>query len=232
MSKTEKLRRQPIDQLVDGLEAFYQQIDKQLKARLPTLKQPASCPTCTNASPGCCYQKLIMPFHEALPIVRWLKEHKLDTPELRVKLREAGAAMEGLSPKEWFDQQTPCVFLENGRCSVYKVRPIHCRMHVVVSDPACCQNDHPEGDIAVVDVSSVFDQLIARSREIHLSMGLKESDKRLLMGTMPRVLLVALEAFDKSSSDAFADHVRAQVWPSDIAINDGWNEGNNPFRVS
>jgi len=215
------------DELIDELEKFYENIDIGLKIRLPTLNKPVSCDSCTR--PGCCYQKVMISFHEALPIVRYLKEQNRDTPELRAKLREFGDAMEGSAPDDWMEGARPCVFLGDNRCSIYEKRPIHCRVHLVVSDPERCQPEANGSKIEHVNVNMLLEQMVPRSRQIHKALGLKENNKRIMMGVLPRVLLIALEALDLGSQQAFADHIRAQKWPSDTSLDAGWNDGVNPF---
>jgi Fe-S-cluster containining protein len=36
-----------------------------------------------------------------------------------------------------------CPFLENGRCSIYPVRPLMCREHISFDDPGKCERDEP-----------------------------------------------------------------------------------------
>lgn len=39
----------------------------------------------------------------------------------------------------WLNEREPCVFLQpDNTCGVYAMRPVACRMHFVVSDPALC----------------------------------------------------------------------------------------------
>lgn len=45
---------------------------------------------------------------------------------------------------------TPCTFLKGGRCSIYEVRPLACRLHVSLADtPFFCNTAVPIGDSLV-----------------------------------------------------------------------------------
>lgn len=213
-------------QFLDALEHWYRDLDRHLR-RLPVV-QEQSCSSCTHATPGCCTMKILIAFHEALPIARLLKRTKMDTPELRAQLRELGDAMEGSARKPWFEAVHPCAFLADGRCSVYAARPTACRSYFVTSDPANCQAGAESNVVRFVDNAEILATSIARAREIHAAMGLKETRKRLLIGSLPRLVLIALESWD---TDDMAAHVRAQRWPTDDDIRAEWLEGENAFKV-
>ncbi len=214
-------------EFLDALESWHRDLDRHIK-RLP-IASSQTCSSCTHASPGCCSQKNLIAFHEALPIVRLLKRNKLDTPELRARLRELGEAMEGSPRRAWFETATPCAFLVDGRCSVYSARPVSCRTYIVTSDPKNCQPGAADNAVSFADMSHVLADSIRRAREIHLALGIKETSKRILIGTLPRLVLIALEAWDCEDAAAF---LRLQRWPTDEEIRGEWLEGDNDFRAA
>ena len=46
---------------------------------------------------------------------------------------------------EYFREDVPCPFLENGSCSIYEHRPVVCREYLVTSDPNNCTSPTAEG---------------------------------------------------------------------------------------
>lgn len=221
-------KSQSFEEFLDALEAWYDELDRRMKEWMKKSERPISCFACTHAEPGCCYQKVFIPFHEALPIARYIKASNLDTPELREQLRTAGEEMEGTDRSTWFHElRRPCVFLKDGRCSIYRIRPIPCRIYHVITHPDRCQPGVHEG-IHHLDTGMIEGPEIARSREIHRALNLKETRKRILMGALPRLVLVALEVWD---SNDYQETVRHQRWPTDESIfNEDWIEGRNPFN--
>ena len=95
-------------------------------------KEPLSEPlACKAGCHYCCFYQALLTPPEALLIGNYLEkafteEEKLD---LIVRIDRTLALTDGKSVEEraktWHD--TPCIFLANGRCSVYDVRPFICR---------------------------------------------------------------------------------------------------------
>jgi len=52
---------------------------------------------------------------------------------------------------EYFSQQIPCPFLEDGACSIHQVRPLSCREFLVTSPAEYCSNPN-ELDVVTVDI--------------------------------------------------------------------------------
>jgi Fe-S-cluster containining protein len=115
--------------------------------------------SCKAGCGACC--RHVVPLSEIE--VQALAEYVLSLPEPRRaeliarfeqathRLREAGLLdrilASGAAPVsdattalglDYFDQQIPCPFLENESCSIHPNRPMACREHLVVSDPANC----------------------------------------------------------------------------------------------
>ncbi len=215
-------------EFIEKLEQDQRELDEYVRHRLPTIGQ-VSCSSCTHASPGCCSQKVMITFHEALPIARYLKRYGMDTVALRERLLELGNGMEGTDRKAWFDGAHPCAFLLGGRCTVYDARPVACRTYFVKTDQANCQPGAPDNSVKFADMSEAIAQSMGRARIIHQAMGLRETNKRILIGALPRLVLIALEAWDRPDAE---DFIRLQTWPSDDDIRGRWFEGDNPFTVA
>ena len=120
-------------------------------------------------------------------------------------------AMEAATPYTW---RTPCLFLdERERCTVYAARPTPCGTLYVYSPPACCNDGsaHVEAYIAHAE-QAVAQQIEDEFRE---RMALRKKVGRRYLGVLPRMVLVALEAWDRPD---FRDYLRQLDWPSDADV--------------
>ena len=94
----------------------------------------------------CCSLRVDVFAHEIFPIVHHLRRHFSPEENARVSARLTAHAekVRPLTPFEHATQNIPCPLLENGRCSIYPVRPQSCRRHHS-QDLAACQYtyDHP-----------------------------------------------------------------------------------------
>jgi Fe-S-cluster containining protein len=219
------------NELIDILEDEMAIVDKVLVHRLGNVEKnegrPVSCRSCPHPTePGCCFQKTMAYAQEGLAIARYLRRNKMDTPELREKLRGAGAEMEGSSREDWFhNQRRPCVFLSEGKCSIYPVRPHACRTYFVISDPAQCQPGVHDG-IWFLDVGQFQNLFVMQTKEIHRAIGLKEGPRRIYLGAMPKVVHAALVA--RGGIDAYRRALNRETWPAIDQLDD-WLEGKNPY---
>lgn len=66
---------------------------------------------------------------------------------------------------KWFG--VPCTFLKRGRCSIYEVRPLACRLHVSLADnPSFCEIEVPSGESIVPQIN--LDQInLAHAQIFH-----------------------------------------------------------------
>ncbi len=170
-------------------------------------KLPMHCSTCT-ATKACCASYVIVRLYEGLIIADELKRAGRDTPELRAELQTRTAAMEATRVAAW---TTPCVFLDdNERCSVYRVRPTTCGQLYVYTPPALCNarssqivSFTPRSEVAAANaVEEAFRERLSLRRKVG----------RRYLGVLPRMVLVSLEAWDRSD---FRDYLRQLPWPSD-----------------
>ncbi len=168
------------------------------------------CFSCT-ATKACCHSIVVARLYEGIVVAAELKESGRDTPALRDELRAKAEAMEAASPYEW---RVPCVFLdERERCTVYAARPTPCGTLYVYSPPAHC-NDPAAGVQAYV---AHAEQAVAQQieDEFRERMALRKKVGRRYLGVLPRMVLVALEAWDRTD---FRDYIRQLDWPGDAEI--------------
>lgn len=170
---------------------------------------PMHCSTCT-ATKACCSSYVIVRFYEGLVIADQLKRTGRDSPELRAELRTRAEAMEATPVSEWF---TPCLFLdERERCTVYDVRPTTCAQLYVYTPPELCNarssqisSYTPRNEVAAANqVEEAFRERLSLRRKVG----------RRYLGVLPRMVLVALEAWDRTD---FRDYLRQLPWPTEEA---------------
>jgi Fe-S-cluster containining protein len=174
--------------------------------KLPTVQ----CFTCT-AKKACCHSVVVVRLYEGIVVAAEVKQSGRDTPALRDELRAKAEAMEATSPYDW---RVPCVFLdEQERCTVYAGRPTSCGTLYVYSPPAHC-NDPAAGIQAYVAhaENAVAQQIEDEFRE---RMALRKKVGRRYIGVLPRMVLVALEAWDRTD---FRDYIRQLDWPGEAEI--------------
>lgn len=166
-----------------------------------------SCPSCP-VTKACCSSYVIVRLYEGLVIAAELRRTGRDTPELRAELRERADAMEAMLAHAY---ARPCVFLDSAeRCTVYAVRPTTCAQLHVYSDPALCVARSPQ-----VRSYTPREEVLHANRveeTFRDRMALRRKVGRRYLGVLPRMVLVSLEAWDRTD---FRDHLRQLPWPTD-----------------
>ena len=168
---------------------------------------PMVCSTCTGTK-ACCASYVIVRLYEGLMIAAELVRTGRDTPELRADLRTRAEAMETTRARAWF---TPCVFLDAAeRCTVYDVRPTTCAQLYVYTPPELCEarsskisSYTPKNEVAAANrIEETFRERLALRRKVG----------RRYLGVLPRMVLVSLEAWDRTD---FRDYLRQLPWLTD-----------------
>ena len=131
--------------------------------------------------------------------------------------RHAGAARRAACPRRGdgggdpLDWRTPCVFLDDAeRCTVYAARPTPCGTLYVYTPPAACSDPSAPVKAYVAHAENAIAQQIEEQFRDRLS--LRKKVGRRYIGVLPRMVLVALEAWDRTD---FRDYLRQLDWPSD-----------------
>jgi len=83
---------------------------------------------CKEGCNYCCYQTVPVTGPEAFSIAEFIKSpDSSSSAETRMaKLIAVNQATQSLTPKERTKRHIPCAFLDDGRCSIYTVRPLAC----------------------------------------------------------------------------------------------------------
>jgi Fe-S-cluster containining protein len=167
----------------------FREIDPQLEEQSKRLGV-----TCTKGCAACCYLLVGVTFAEVRAIAAHLigELSPAQLSALRDELTAATPALVSLrSRDEYLLRRQPCTFLRSGEepwsgaCSIYAVRPLACRLHLVVSAPERCAPD------AVRDVTFVD----TRFAHVHASVRLADVDdeRDTKYGPMAPFLVLAIE---------------------------------------
>lgn len=120
--------------------ALTQSLDE--KIRKPG-KHPISCDSCTVGH--CCKQLVLGCLFEGVLIAKELLDRD-DFATLKALEKQAEEQYKMLEQTQdwetftrmWFDQDRYCPLIQEGRCTVYGVRPVTCSAYYVVTDPGLC----------------------------------------------------------------------------------------------
>jgi len=102
---------------------------------------------CREGCGICCSLRIDVFAHEVFPIAHYIRKHFTadEMAALMIRLEAHVEKVRPLTPFEHVTQNIVCPLLQNGRCTVYAVRPHTCRRHHS-QDLAACQYtfDHPD----------------------------------------------------------------------------------------
>ena len=180
------------------------------------LKLAVSCTNC-KATKICCWSFVVARLYEGVIIASELRRTKRDSPELRDQLKTRAELMEASSPYEW---RSPCLFLgPKERCTVYDVRPTSCGALYVYTPPEICASQAREikAYVATTELATAheLEEPFRQKLNLRLKVG------RRYVGVLPRMVLVALETWDR---DDFRDHLRQLPWPGEAELA-RWSPG-------
>lgn len=107
-------------------------------------RSPQRPPECRSGCTHCCYQAVGVSAPEVFAIYEHLQSTcSPEELEARVaRIRSADEATRGKSSDERFSPELPCPFLDEGRCSIYEVRPLACRGKNSLDAEACERTLH------------------------------------------------------------------------------------------
>lgn len=166
-----------------------------------------SCLSCA-ARKACCWLSIGIPFHDALPVAARLRRDNRDTPELRAALAASADLMETHTPSAYRALRRPCVLQgPDDRCTVYAERPRECGAAFVFSPPELCSDTEADDYATLLLPDELRDPLRKTEATVERTLGLPAIDG-LYWGVLPRMVLLALEAWER---DDFATYLAEQV---------------------
>ena len=191
------------------LEAIDGEVDAVIAAATSAAKKAGkvSCLTCKEKK-ACCWSLVVARLYEGVRVAATLRRENRDTPELRAQLAEAAAAMEAADP---YAYRRPCVFLDaKERCTVYAGRPSACGTLWVYSPPRAC--NEPGAEIRAFIADEEQAAATALEEPFRQRLGLRKKAGRRYIGVLPRMVLLALDAWDRED---FREVLSAHPWPTE-----------------
>ena len=193
---------------------------RQARAAGKSLRLAVSCTRC-EATKTCCWSLVVARLYEGVIIADRLRRTGRDTGELRTELAARAEAMEAASPRDW---RAPCLFLDmRERCTIYDVRPTPCGNLHVYTNPQWCTTLAGEikGYVPREELAAAT-QLEEAFRD---RLSLRKKVGRRYLGVLPRMVLVALEAWDRTD---FRDYLRQLPWPGEAELARWSHQGAQP----
>jgi Fe-S-cluster containining protein len=151
---------------------------------------------CKSGCIHCCYNQVALTEPEAL----FLGLHLLETRD-RQNLQDLKARtlslVNSLKGKSWQAiglerHRLPCLFLEDGNCSIYPARPLACRGWNSVDEEMCRRSNQSENAMTLIE-NHPAQRLIADSIQRGLLDGSKELGLEAGFMLMARAVLLFLE---------------------------------------
>lgn len=204
--------------ILDSLRTMISEINARAtkEAKLVGKQQKLPVVQCfkCDAKKVCCHSVVVVRLYEGIVVAAHLKAAGRDTSALREELRARADAMEAASPYGW---RVPCLFLDGDeRCTVYDARPTPCGTLYVYTPPAHCNDPSANVQAYIAHAEQAVAQQI--EDEFRERMALRKKVGRRYLGVLPRMVLVALEAWDRTD---FRDYLRQLDWPTD-EVADKW----------
>lgn len=164
------------------LAVLYRELDQELADQARRASAP---PSCRRGCHECCHLRAVIADMEAQALVQHVRERQGDEAleRLRLACAEQLRRFGHLTDREWFARGVRCVFLgEDGGCTVYEMRPVACRAHLVASDPRLCSHTTPGAVTVQIVTTKATDRFAARL----VKRGAK------WRGPLPYALLIAM----------------------------------------
>ena len=161
------LRVEQLMQLIDramsnesghGLKMVYALLDRTV-AEVLAKSPPVSCKARCSS---CCHDNVDISRAEGEYIIEYCREHniEIDKSALEEQLKVTAADVR-------FSPKSACVFLKDGLCSIYPIRPVTCRTHFVVTPAALCEKGRYQRSDVIYFVSYKFEMFISAFTTIH-----------------------------------------------------------------
>lgn len=182
------------------LERFQSEVDSHHRTQMAEHGQPSCKPGCD----ACCTQVVWMELIEAVQIIDRYPDvvaRARPTLETQAELVNGYPEDPKLVAAAWWRARQRCAFLaDDGRCSIYPVRPMTCRVHFVLSDPYYCGRDHrgPDPDasqaVTLLDVGGTRNAGPQHVAKIGAASRAPAPDKpsEVWWGPLPQVMIMAL----------------------------------------
>jgi Fe-S-cluster containining protein len=182
-------------------------------------RAPAGAVACQAGCDHCCHQPVGLTPPEALAIAAHLRQTlgKGELAAVAARLAQRQRETRGLSSAQRFSPDQPCPFLDQGRCSIYEVRPLACRgMNSLDAEECKTRLRDPEARAAFLAHGSGGRSYLEPIRAFHaISAGLQLGLSELYgLDMQPLELTLALDLLLNGPQSSSAE----------------WLRGNHPFE--
>ncbi|WP_022665882.1 YkgJ family cysteine cluster protein [Desulfospira joergensenii] len=154
--------------------------------------------SCRNGCDFCCYSHITILPIEALLIYSFVQDQFTDSEltVLREKIKTKHRLIRGKTLEEKFDlkEKTPCIFLRDGACRIYPVRPFICRAWNSLDASECRAAFHADNLHARIESSSARNHVFESARDLFLDISRQlhlETDRLELSRAVSRCLEVS-----------------------------------------
>jgi len=194
--------------VTDELKRLFTQFDAVIQEAAKVMKTTckAGCNNCCKLFATCTLPEGILIAEELFKKPDW----QALVPDLVKASKEF--CFEGVNSMTYLSKKLPCVFLKEGLCSIYEVRPSVCRYYYSVQDPKLCDPDNHDRKVATVDATQIIDDL--NMFAIHVSVGLQNQN---ICAPIPLMVLYAmfLVAGSKGAKRFIREATRGLPMPED-----------------
>ncbi len=110
---------------------FYKKYDERISELAGSIACAAGCDFC-------CHYHVVATAPEIFAIAEHLaKMPKAEKTKIQERIKETASRVSKMAVSEYMVTNIPCAMLENGRCSIYELRPLACRGHHSVDAKIC-----------------------------------------------------------------------------------------------
>jgi Fe-S-cluster containining protein len=154
------------------VKAFYEAFD------LIAAKSFKENISCKKGCHLCCRQNVDISPQEGQVIAEYCEEHDIDIPKDRLEEQLTYGVPEIAATNAGW-----CIFLKNGECSIYPVRPVACRNYYVQTLPEMCDTVAYPADVYKVEI------VVSVMPELFVSAFWAVLDRYGKYGRLPEIML-------------------------------------------
>jgi Fe-S-cluster containining protein len=196
--------------------------------------------TCEVGCSHCCKQLIYITMPEAILLAEAVLANPAGVSEFVSRCYETLKHYDTMNAAAFYEKQTPCVFLQDDRCSAYEQRPVACRTHFVGTPKENCALGAADPIVGRYDLNIVMVDAWNEGNR-----GWKQRGMKPLLAPLPIAVMWAMRlltegeiAFKKAIDAPDLGILDIQRWTLDImrtmAAARSQNEsanGNTPASV-
>jgi Fe-S-cluster containining protein len=183
---------------VDSCAALVAKADRRFEAAFEQLGKKGAPIACRSGCSFCCHLRVTVTPLEAIALFRYLKSQLPASLAQQIEQRLLANAdqIEQMTPEQNLSTNLKCAFLEEGKCSAYRARPMACALHHSLDVDACEHlYEHP-ADLSIgIRKLKVIEDTMAATHS-----GMRRALEGLGLGDEPMELHTAVAAILRDQS--------------------------------